>query len=677
MNFSSAAITRVPNLLMTQAAQARMTRTSIGLLQLTDQFTSGQRINRTSDDPISSSVVLTLDERIERTTQTLRNMSHADAVLGTLDQALSDAHDIVLEAVNVATSQLGVTSDSTTRAQQATVIDSLLRELASIANRQYTDIHVFGGTRAAASPVQDFLTGFRYGGDGEGLLTDLGDTIAVPITIGADKAFGALSERVEGSVDLNPQLTRSTTIGALRGARSLDVSLGVFEVDVFDGVTTTTATIDLSGARNVGDILDTMESTIRQVDPASVAGVYPSAGTAGEALQIPAAAGYTISFRDIGQGTTAADLGLSGFGFTSGGQVNPAGGLDPRLTEFTRLADLAPGTPIDFGDIQFRNGPQAGTVTVDPTMTVADLRAEVSRLGLGLRLTLGEDGRSIDVRNEVSGLSMAIEEAGGLTATTLGIRTFKPDTLLSVFNDGRGVEIAHGQVDPTTGLPDPARNVDFRITLQSGATFDVDLIPDDVLNVQTVLDAINAAAVGAGLAVPGDFEARLTTGANGIELVDNSGFVVDAFQVESLNGYAAEDLGLLDGTTTLGVPATIAGSDRAKVRVDSVLTDLIDLRDALQTNDERGITLAGERLQADLDRLSETRATVGARASRVGAAKRREEDQTLLDQTIRSNLADLDYAEASSRFALLELAQQAGLAATARVQSLSLLDFLG
>lgn len=677
MNFSTAAISRVPNLLMTQASQARMTRTNIGLLELTNQFTSGYRINRTSDDPISSSVLLTLDERIERTSQTLRNMSHADAVLGTLDQALSDAHDIVLEAVNIATSQLGVTSDSTTRAQQATVIESLIRELSSVANRQYTDIHVFGGSRTAAPPVQQFLTGYRYVGDGEGLLTDLGDSIAVPITIGGDRALGALSGRVEGSVDLNPQLTRATTIQSLRGARSLDVSLGVFEVDVFDGVTTTTATIDLSGAKNVGDVLDTIESVVRQADPAALGGAYPSAGTSGESLELPVAAGYTVSFRDIGQGTTAADLGLSGFGFTNAAQFNPAGGLDPRLTDLTRLSDLAPGVPIAFGDITFRNGPQAGTVTVDPAMTIADLKAEVSRLGLGIRMTLGADGRSIDVRNEVSGLTMAIEEAGGTTATTLGIRTMKADTPLTVFNDGRGVEIADGAVDPLTGLPDPARNVDFRIYLQSGVSFDVDLTPLDTTSVQTILDRINASAVGAGLAVPGDFEARLTTGANGIELVDNSGIVLDSFRVESLNGHAAEDLGLLSGVTTAGVPAVIAGEDRAKVRVDSVLSDLIDLRDALQTNDARGITLAGERLQADLDRLSETRATVGARAGRVQAAERREEDRTLLDQTIRGNLADLDYASASSRFALLELAQQAGLAATARVQSLSLLDYLG
>jgi len=194
--------------------------------------------------------------------------------------------------------------------------------------------------------------------------------------------------------------------------------------------------------------------------------------------------------------------------------------------------------------------------------------------------------------------------------------------------------------------------------------------------VASVLAKINADAVTAGVAVPADFEAVLADGANGIVFSDNTGGG-GALTITNLNGRAAEDLGLLDGTFTAGAPATFAGTDRATVRVDSAITALIDLRNALLSNDSTGITLAGGRLETAYERLSSARAVVGGRTTRLSAMGLREEDGRLLDQSIRSGLRDLDFVEASSLFSLLQLVQQAGLQSAAATQSLSLLDFLG
>ena len=46
------------------------------------------------------------------------------------------------------------------------------------------------------------------------------------------------------------------------------------------------------------------------------------------------------------------------------------------------------------------------------------------------------------------------------------------------------------------------------------------------------------------------------------------------------------------------------------------------------------------------------------------------------DEALRSSVRDLDFAEAATRFALLEQQLQAGLATISRVQQMSLLDFL-
>src|SRR5690606_11167527 len=167
-------------------------------------------------------------------------------------------------------------SDAVTRRNQAVVVQSLLTELQATANANYLDIHVFGGATTSRAPIQEFRGGYRYVGQGEGLRTDIGDDLDLPISIGADLAFGSLSTRVEGEVDLNPAPTRQTHLRDVRGARQRGVSLGQLNVTVDDGVTPVTSSVDLSQATTVGDALDILESAIRAQDPAALDGAYPS-----------------------------------------------------------------------------------------------------------------------------------------------------------------------------------------------------------------------------------------------------------------------------------------------------------------------------------------------------------------------------------------------------------------
>lgn len=663
---------RAPNLLTQSILQSGVSRTSVELLRLQEKISSGREVNRPSDDPIYTSVIAVLDGRIERYDQRLRNIQHASATLGTLDNALNNATELARESVSIASDQLNTTSDAVTRRNQAVVIQSLLTELQSTANTNYLDIHVFAGSTTSRAPIQEFRGGYRYVGQGDGLRTDIGQELDLPITIGADLAFGSLSTRVEGDVDLNPALTRQTPLEDVRGARQRGVSLGQLNVTV----NATTFTVDLSQATTVGDALDILESAINTQVPGALNGPYPSSGVSGERLSFDVVGGNTISFADIGAGTTAQDLGIAGYAYTLPNDVNtnPNQDLDPELSDRTVLGDLNPTVALAYGDILFRNGDAVGTVTTDPAMTVGQFRAAVAALDLGIRVEINEDGRAIDVINEVSGLTMSVGESGGTAATTLGIRSLSDRTATSVFNFGKGVEIADGEIDPVTGLPDPNRNVDFRVTLTDGSTFTVDLVESDLVDVGSLLAKINAEATGAGFGAV--FNATLATTGNGIVFEDSSGGAGQT-SVSNLNGYAASDLGLLNASFTPGAPATFAAEDRAGVRVDSIFSTLVELRNALDTNSRIGIQLAGERLEEDIDRIVRARALVGVRASRVDKGEDRVTEARLLDEEIRSGLRDLDYTAAATKFSLLELQRQAGLATASRVTGLSLLDFLG
>jgi flagellar hook-associated protein 3 FlgL len=78
-----------------------------------------------------------------------------------------------------------------------------------------------------------------------------------------------------------------------------------------------------------------------------------------------------------------------------------------------------------------------------------------------------------------------------------------------------------------------------------------------------------------------------------------------------------------------------------------------------------------------VNRAAQARAIVGGRANRVEVAAQREEDRQLQTISVRSQLRDLDYTEASIRYTLLQTQLQAGLTTAGQSQSMSLINFLG
>ncbi len=651
-------LARVPNTLVSQIVRSSLTRTQQDILRLQIQLATGKAVNRASDNPIAASSISVLDDVIERRDQRLRNLSHGDSVLGNVDAALGDASEMLLEAKGIGSSQIGVGSDAETRRNQAHVIDAMINLLIGIANRQFQDLFLFGGDETANPPIVELLGGLQYQGVGDGMTTDLGSAGPIPITMSGEVAFGVLSARVQGAVDLNPTMTGNTRLLDLNGARGFGISLGTINADV-NGVD---VAIDLSDAHTVSDVIATLEAAIQIEDPGATVAISAS----GYAFSIVPSGGVTVTITDAGGGNTAADLGIAQ---VFDGVTIDGSDVDPRITDLTEVTSLS-GVTVPMGTIRITNAGQSRDLDLSSAATVQDIINAVQGLNLGVRVEIADTGDRLNFINELSGGQMAIAEvAGGTTATQLGVRSFAASTLLEDFNNGLGVEILSGAVDPITGLPDPAKDLDFRITLKDGSTFDVDLVGSQ--DVSDVLNAINAAATAAGIAVPADFNAALATDGNGIELTDNTAGVTTV--VEALNGsHAAENLGILGSTTG----ATLTGEDRATVAVDSVFSHLIALRDALLTNDERGITLATGNLETDINRLANARAQAGVRNRRVTDAITREEDLRIQDASLRSQVQDLDFTEAAIRFSTLQQQLQAGLITASQAASLSLMDFL-
>ena len=656
-------LARFPNAMAFQIMLSSLNRTQRGLLNTQVQLATGQRVNRASDDALAAGTISVLDDVIEQRDQRLRNLSHSDAVLNTLDAALADASEIMIEVKGIASSQVGIGSDAQTRENEASVIDAMLNEMFRIANRQSQNLFFFGGDATAREPVSELLGGFRYQGTGTGLFTDLGQTRPLPITMSGDTAFGSLSARVNGNADLDAIMIGNTRLVDLNGARSSGIGLGSINVNVGG----TDITVDLSTAHTVQDVIDTLNTQIQVEDAGAI--VRIDAATNNRFEVVPSAL-VTITISDLVAPATAADLGLTGV------YAGPVGGtgsdVDPKLTEMTPVTSLT-GVTTPLGTIRIANGNQTRDLDLSAATTVRDIMNAVEGLNLGVRVQIAKTGDRLDFINELSGGKMSIGEVSGspLTATQLGVRSLDTWTRLEDFNNGRGIQILSGSVDPVTGLPDPQADLDIRVQLKDGTTFDVDFTAAET--VQDVIDAIVASAAAGGVAVPLDFDVGLAADGNGISFTDATPPAGGTFSITALNGsFAGSDLGILGQSTG----AIMIGSDRATVAVDSVFSHLIDLRDSLLTNNELGITLAGEALDGDINRLAEARAHVGVLSRRVTATTVREEDLRIQDMSLRSQYQDLDFTEAAIRFSQLQQQLQAGLLTTSQVTSMSLLDFL-
>lgn len=685
MSVFPASIARVPNLLMKQLTMANLTRANLDLYRVQVELSTGRSVNRTSDDAVKAATIAELDDRIERSTQRQRNIQHASASLGMLDTTLSEAGDTALSAKDIALAQISSPSDPTQRKEQAAIVSSMLTSMYNTLNRKGVAGYVFGGATTSVQPFVEQRGAFLWQGQGSGLLTELGLAQSVPITLGNSEAFAA-SAKVQGNVDLDPDLTTDTRLSDLSGARGLGVTLGSIEFSFNGG---SHVAVDLSGADTVGDIADTITGAIRQYETDNGVSVLGPGGVSvsGGAISIDVASGGTLQFNDQGTGVTAQDLGLA----SADGTLDfPAGlglGIDtePKLTLRTPVSALN-GLAQSLGSIKITNNRGSATVDLSGAQTLGDIKGLIEASGAGVRVEINSAGTGIDVTNLLSAGSagaLSIEEvsASNPTATNLGIRSMTASSLLSGFNFGNGVQIKDGYIDPTTGVADPSKDVDFTITLGNAAktTIDIDLRPQDIVSVQSLIDRINSQAstqlAAAGLP-SGTLSASLGATGNGIVLSQDATFSNALTVAPRNNSEAAEDLGLLNGKYD---PSTTSfrGEDRNKVRVGGVFSDLIDLRDSLENDDTVGIGLAGTALGRSVDLLAETRGVVGGYAQRVDFAQRSEEDRTTFDTQVRSSLRDVDFTDAATRFSLLQTQLQAGLQAAAATSRLSLLDFLG
>ena len=611
------------------------------LFRIQNQLATGLRFGRPSEDPDRAEDAIKIDRHLDVLDQVERNLLHVNETLRAGELAMQDAVDLAREAHTLALSAVGDTATPEERESIRVVVEAMLDQLIAVGNRQHLDVPLFSGHYGADLPFDWNENGIVFRGDNGRLETIVdSDLSADTFTISGTEFFNAVSDAVQGFVDLDPAVTRETRLSDLNGATGSGVSTGIIRVS--DG--SEQAEIDLTGADTVGDVLDRLNAEM----PGTLEATLDS-----RAINVSStvAKPLDITITDVAGGHTSVELGI----YSDSPKADIQGDdLDPRLTRRTGLKDLNAGAGIDLSSgIQISNGTEVARIDFTGAETIEDVLNRINQSDVGVLAQLGEDGRTLEVRNRTSGADLRIEELGGQAATRLGIRTMHADTLLSDLNDGLGVDSLDGD--------------DMRITTADGTTIDIDI--DDIdLATATLQEAIDLFNTRGG----GAISAALSATGNGITVTDNT-LGPGTLQIERLNLSPAIDSLGLNATAT---GATLAGSDVNPIKVDSPFTALLELRAALSADDSQAISAAGSRLEQSLDRMQEIQGQLAAQAAAMLERTNRIENEVTAARVLQSDIRDVDLTEAIVRFQQVQTALQANLATASQIMNLSLLDYL-
>ncbi len=597
------------------------------------ELTTGRRVNVPSDDPLAATRILNLQKSLSRIEQYQSNVTIAKSRLSHLETVLADMNDLGNRAREILMSQVGSNGNEQTRANAAVEVANLVEAALNLANRTFEGRYIFGGADTDVPPFDDAGLYVAFRGTTDEWMVPVGADSLFATSLNPEDVLGARSAEIKGRNDLVPALQLQTKLSDLNGGEG--VRLGGLTIS--NGMET--ATVDLSGAVDIEDVID-------RINESGVVTASLRADRMGLSLE---KIGGDITVLELDEGHTAGDLGL--LAADSGASVQ-GGSLDVVITAATKIADLRGGAGLDLTGLKVTNGNVEQTIDFAGIETVNDLLDRVKKSGAYLDAEINTSRTGINIVSILNGAEFTIEEAGGSTAAQMGLEIDLVEQSLEQLNRGFGVACNFG--------------LDFEISLHDGSSFSVDISNCETL--ADVVETINQAEGNGG---------KLTAGygaGDNLQLVDNTSGS-ERLSVTPVKGSAAARyLGIEKSTTD----ASLEGDDLnpAGERVDGLFNSLIALREALAENDEDALLFIEGHLDQAQDKLLDARADVGGRINRLELSENRFAEQKINLEEVLGEERDVDFAEATIEYQKQQTRLEAALRVMGMITSQSLLDYL-
>jgi flagellar hook-associated protein 3 FlgL len=122
---------------------------------LQESVSTQQKVNRPSDDPIASGVLMDIGERLKAFEQYSTSIAKANSWVKFTDTALTGMTDILSQAQKLAGSINSGTTDPTLRQSAHDQLVDLKKQIVDMANTQMGDQYIFGGANSATPPFNN------------------------------------------------------------------------------------------------------------------------------------------------------------------------------------------------------------------------------------------------------------------------------------------------------------------------------------------------------------------------------------------------------------------------------------------------------------------------------------------------------------------------------------------
>jgi flagellin-like hook-associated protein FlgL len=323
--------TRVGDFFVRQRLTSQVQGDQLELFRLQSQVSTGQRLQLPSDDAPAALRAITLQGLLDRKGHIQTNLQSSNFYLSSAEGALNTVPG---ELARLRGEVIGTASTVATDAErQAAVqqLDGTLQYLFETANSKAQGRYLFSGSRSATQPYEYRGQFVEYKGN-EGDLRSYVDLERLFETnLPGTDVFGGISTPVQGSVDLDPQLSADTLLSTINGGAGIGKNAAITLRTAVGGNPAVTTVIDLSTAVTVGEVA-------RMIEAAAPPDADVTVDITGSGLVVESASG-TLAVAEVAQGRAAHELGI----FT--GTASPASSivgsdLNPALLKTSRLSDL-------------------------------------------------------------------------------------------------------------------------------------------------------------------------------------------------------------------------------------------------------------------------------------------------------------------------------------------------
>jgi len=648
------------------AQQVKMSKTQM-------QLSSGLKVLTPSDDPAAAVRTLSLQETIDKTSQSQDNIAVTRSRLNIEEGSLSTAENIMFRAKELTVQALNDTLTLQDRQAIKSEIDHLLQEMVGVANTKNANgEYIFSGDLSTTPPV------------------------AWDAEVGAYVYQGGVNQR---TLDIAPE------------RRVADGDLGsnvFFNINSVSQEANATVDGDELNSRSIFDTLQSLSFALEQkyeVPEATITGdrfmrlgaKYLAAPTA---FNLTSDAGRTIEGGNTLSISAATPLDYSGvntavFDLVVDGNTPPPDPITITLSgAYTSQADL-----ISDIESQILASPslKKGLVEIDPTANPIQFKT-----------TSTADNPTLEINNETSGSFFA--DAGfvsGDIAEPVNIILDQDyadlDAVVAAINSNP--DLAAINIEARSN----GQNIEF-VSTTTGKESSISIYDENPVNGSFLVDfgfatGTTGEGVDLGGTITGGEQLNFPlppapplldyTATNAVfELADEAGnsqtitldttygshaALVKAIQ-DQINGSAIEGKIEIDPTANPIQFNSISSGTSAAVQINQISGDF--LTDTGFTSGDTGRVFSKTAndaladLDAALDNFLQVRTTVGSRMRALDDQEFQNEKFIVDMKSTLSDVRDLDYAEAISRFNIEQTALEAAQQAYSRVQNLSLFNFL-